>query len=176
MNIIQRIFDDVLVIAPEQKTDCRGSSTAMRMDELWELCGFKTAEQRIYSMPKAHTFFGIHFQKEPYPQDKLITVIKGAGLDYIIDLREDSPTFAQWRCIGLSAENAVSVYIPSGFGHAFLSTSDDTIQLFSVNEHFIDGYSRSINCRDGMIGLDLPDDIIISERDRDAPLMSDIIR
>ena len=171
MNIIQRIFEDVLVIAPEQKTDCRGSSAMIRMDELSELCGFKTAEQRIYSMPKSHTFFGIHFQKEPYPQDKLITVIKGAGLDYIIDLREDSPTFAQWRCIGLSSEKGLAVYIPSGFGHAFLSTSDDTIQLFSANEHFIDGYSRSINYRDDMIGLDLPDDIIISERDKNAPFL-----
>lgn len=171
----RHIFKDAMVISWVQKNDARGTSAVMRMDEL-ALPGFEIKEQRIYSMPKAHTFFGIHFQTEPCPQDKLITVIQGAGLDYIIDLRKDSPTFAKWQCVELTAENALSVYIPQGFGHAFLSTRDDTIQLFQASEHFIDGYSQAINCRDTLIALDIPRDIQISEKDRNAPFLNDLIK
>ena len=175
MKIIERIFDDVLVIENPHRTDCRGNVSILGADGLTALNSFVIKEQRIYTMPKAHTFFGIHFQNEPFPQAKLITVIQGAGLDYAVDLRKGSNTFAQWRCVRLSAENALSVYIPAGFGHAFLSTSDDVIMLYQTDFHGGNGYTGRLNYKEPAIGLKLPIPITeIADYDVEAPFLNEI--
>ena len=69
---------------------------------------FKARETRIYSMPQEGTFFGIHYRDEGDPMTKFVTVIKGRGLDYVIDLRKESPTYLEWESIELSEENAFS--------------------------------------------------------------------
>ena len=122
MKITKRLFDEVLVLEPPVRADRRGTMAdfspemirTVLPDKEWIL-------QRIYTMPERHTFFGIHFQKDPYPQAKLISVLQGKGLDYVVDLRPGAETFAQWQSVELDSAQPVLVYIPSGFGHAFLS-------------------------------------------------------
>lgn len=131
--------------------------------------------QRIYTMPARHTLFGIHYQKEPYPQAKLISVLQGKGLDYVVDLRKDSATFTQWQAIELDAADPVSVYIPSGFGHAFLSLEEDTIQYFAADREFIRGYAAAISYRDPVIRLELPcENPVLSDKDRNAPFLNQL--
>ena len=162
MKIERHIFDQALLISLPARTDLRGGMTSLDMDTLKEILpGFSIREQRLYRMPKKNTFFGIHYQEEPHRQAKI---------DYVIDLRSDSPTFLKWESIELDASEPKLVYIPEGFGHAFLSLEENTMQLFAVNEKFIKGYSKSIRYDDPDIGLDLPDvDLILSEQDRTAP-------
>ena len=126
-------------------------------------------------MPERHTFFGIHFQKEPYPQAKLISVLQGKGLDYVVDLRKGSATCAQWQALELDAADPVFVYIPSGFGHAFLSLKENTIQYFAADREFVRGYAGSISWKDPEIALELPcEDPVLSDKDRLAPFLKAI--
>ena len=176
MKITKRLFDEVLVLEPPVRADRRGTmadfSPAMIRtvlpDKEWIL-------QRIYTMPERHTFFGIHFQKDPYPQAKLISVLQGKGLDYVVDLRKDSATYTQWQVLELDAANPAFVYIPSGFGHAFLSLEENTLQYFAADRIFIHGYAAAINYRDPVIGLELPcEDPVLSDKDRNAPFLSQL--
>ena len=118
-------------------------------------------------MPK-NAFFGIH--RGP---SKLISVILGKGLDYIIDLREDSKTFKQYRTIELSGDIPRLIYVPAGFGHAFLSLSDNTIQAFAMDLKTIVGKSSPVNYQSPGINLELPvKDIIMADYDKNAEILN----
>ena len=175
MRIIESFFDNVYVLEYLKKIDNRGAMLSeFDKSEISKLnIDFEIREQRIYKMPKTGTFFGIHYQDMTYPQSKLVSVIQGKGLDYMVDLRKDSETYKEWRMVELNDEESKAVYIPAGYGHAFLSVTDNTIQMFAVNEYFIDGYAMQINYKDPEIGLKLPiNNIILSECDKNAPFLS----
>lgn len=175
MRILDSFFDNVYVLEPLTKTDNRGTMIAsFNKDDIRKLnIDFEIKEQRIYKMPKAGTFFGIHYQDMTHPQAKLVSVIRGKGLDYIVDLRKDSVTYKEWRMVELNDKEPKAIYIPAGYGHAFLSVKDNTIQMFAVNEYFIDGCARQINYKDPEIGLKLPiNSVILSEYDKNAPFLS----
>ena len=168
--MIKEIFGKVKIYQLHTRVDNRGS-LAYVFDE--NTVDFKALETRIYSMPKEGTFFGIHYREESSPMTKFVTVIKGRGLDYIIDLREESSTYLQWESIELSEENAFAVLIPAGFGHAFISLQNDTIQLYSVDRSGNDAHSKQINYKDPKIGLKLPITVSeISDYDLNAPIIS----
>ena len=168
--MIKEIFGKVKIYQLHTRVDNRGS-LAYVFDE--NTVDFKALETRIYSMPKEGTFFGIQYREESSPMTKLVTVIKGRGLDYIIDLREESSTYLQWESIELSEENAFAVLIPAGFGHAFISLQNDTIQLYSVDRSGNDAHSKQINYKDPIIGLKLPITVSeISDYDLNAPIIS----
>ena len=169
--VIKKIFGNVNIYRLHARIDNRGSLTYV-FDE--NIDDFKAMETRIYSMPKEGTFFGIHYRDESDPMTKFVTVIKGRGLDYVIDLRKESPTYLQWESIELSEENAFAVLIPAGFGHAFISLQNNTIQLYSVDRIGDDAHSKHINYKDSKIGLKLPVPISeISEYDLSAPFVSE---
>lgn len=168
--MIKEIFGKARIYKLHSRVDNRGSLEYV-FDE--NTVDFKVRETRIYSMPKEGTFFGIHYREESSPMTKFVTVIKGRGLDYIIDLRKESPTYLQWESFELSEENALAVLIPAGFGHAFISLQNDTMQLYSVDRSGNEAYSKHINYKDQKIGLKLPVPISeISDYDLSAPFVS----
>ena len=169
--LIKEVFGKVKIYRLHTRVDNRGSLEYV-FDENTAI--FKVRETRTYSMPKEGTFFGIHYREESNPMTKFVTVIRGRGLDYIIDLREESPTYLEWESIELSEENAFAVLIPAGFGHAFISLQNDTIQLYSVDRSGNDAHSKQINYKDLKIGLKLPIPISeISDYDLSAPFVSE---
>lgn len=177
MKVLERFFDQVCVLELSAGTDSRGTmAVSYSEQEMRELSAVVTIkEQRVYSMPIAGTFFGIHYQEETDPLIRLVSVVQGAGLDYVIDLRRDSPTYRQWKAVELTGEMPRAVLIPTGFGHAFLSIQNHTVQLFGMSGPFEGGHSRKINWRDPEIGLRLPvEQLILSDADRNAPLLSEL--
>ncbi len=165
--LIKEIFGKVKIYQIHTRVDNRGS-LAYVYDE--NIDDFKATETRIYSMPKAGTFFGIHYRDESSPMTKFVTVIKGRGMDYVIDLRKESPTYLQWESIELSEENAIAVLVPAGIGHAFISLQNDTMQFYSVDRSGNDALSDRINYKDPKIGLKLPIPVSeISDYDLSAP-------
>ncbi len=165
--LIKEIFGKVKIYQIHTRVDNRGS-LAYVYDE--NIDDFKALETRIYSMPKAGTFFGIHYREESSPMTKFVTVIKGRGMDYVIDLRKESPTYLQWESIELSEENAIAVLVPAGIGHAFISLQNDTMQFYSVDRSGNDALSDRINYKDPKIGLKLPIPVSeISDYDLSAP-------
>ena len=174
MEIIKKVFDKALVLKFRTRMDNRGLMAVNYENEFVEdKVGFIIKESRVYTIPKKGTFFGIHYREEKDPMGKLVTVIHGRAMDYIVDLRKDSPTFLKWERVELSAENALSVYIPAGFGHGFQTLEDDTIQLYFVDTSGNNAYSKTVSYRDEKIGLKLELPITeISDYDIDAPLVS----
>ena len=176
MKVVRHILDGACVLELNCRHDCRGDMKDLSPEELQAAVpGFTVREQRIYTMPEPHTFFGIHFQGQPYPQAKIITVLRGSGLDYIVDLRKNSDSYKQWRTVELKAEEPFAVYIPAGFGHAFLSLEKDTVQFFAADQRFVNEKAGQINYRDPDLQLVLPcDDPILSEKDSKAPFLRDL--
>ena len=170
MKVSETIFDKCLVIETTVRKDERGTMELFYKDdsEFKQIFdGFNLTEQRFYKMPK-NAFFGIH--RGP---SKLISVIQGKGLDYIIDLREDSKTFKQYRTIELSGDIPRLIYVPAGFGHAFLSLSDNTIQAFAMDLKTIVGKSSPVNYQSPGINLELPvKDVIMADYDKNAEILN----
>ena len=170
MKVSETLFDKCLVIETNVRKDERGTMELFYQDhsELKHILGgFNLTEQRFYKMSK-NAFFGIH--RGP---SKLISVIQGKGLDYIIDLREDSKTFKQYKTIELNEDDAKLVYVPAGFGHAFLSLSDNTIQAFAMDLKSVEGKTSPINYQSPGINLELPvKDIIMADYDKNAEILN----
>ena len=171
MKIKEKIFDSVLLLQPDGREDSRGTMQVFfskkTMTELPD--GFNITEQRIYKIPHKHTFFGIHYQKPEAARGKLISVVQGKALDYIVDLRPDSKTYKQYKSFELNADTPLLVFIPAVFGHGFLTLEDNTIQAFAVDADFEKDSSGIVNYKDPEIGLKLSvEDIIISDYDKNA--------
>lgn len=113
---------------------------------------------------------GIHYQLVR-PQGKLVRVVSGRVLDVAVDLRRSSPRFGRWVAEELSAENARQLWIPPGFGHAFLVLSDAADFLYKTTDYWIAEYDRCIAWDDPDIGIDWPlaAEPLLSDRDRSAP-------
>ena len=89
-----------------------------------------------------------------------------------MDLRKDSATYTQWQVLELDAADPAFVYIPSGFGHAFLSLEENTIQYFAADREFVRGHAAVISFRDPTIRLELPcENPVLSDKDRNAPFL-----
>lgn len=122
---------------------------------------------------KKGTLRGIHFQNNPMAQAKLVRVTNGAVLDVAVDLRKGSPTYLKWVAVELTAENKRMFFIPRGFGHGFLTLTDDVEFLYKVDNFYSKSDDRSIRFDDPSIGVDWGiDNPILSEKDINAPVLS----
>ena len=126
-------------------------------------------------MPRTGTFFGIHYQTPEQSGANLVSLISGRGIDYIVDLRPDSPTYLKWESVEISSDNDLMTYIPTGFGHGFLSTSDDVIMLYQTDFHGGKGVTGRLNYKEPSIGLSLPGVVTeIADYDTEASFLCDI--
>ena len=112
---------------------------------------------------------GLHFQKPPFEQTKLVRVIQGEVLDVAVDLRKDSETYGKWESIILSGENKKQFLVPKGFAHGFVVLSDTAIFSYKVDNIYAPDYDSGIIYNDQDLNIDWrlsKDDIIISEKDK----------
>lgn len=115
---------------------------------------------------------GIHFADIPTGQAKYVTAVRGAVLDYVIDLRVGSPTFGEWDSVLLDDTDRGNVYLAEGLGHAFVSLTDDAVVTYLVSDTFDPGREHGINPLDPDIGLVFPDEAgepLLSPKDVEAP-------
>lgn len=112
------------------------------------------------------TIRGMHFQKHPYQEIKLIRCIQGSIFDVVIDLRKNSPTFLQWYGTDLSADNRKMIYIPAGFAHGFQTLTDNCELLYHHSEPYQPGYEGGISYNDACFNIEWPLPLsVISEKD-----------
>ena len=121
------------------------------------------------------TLRGIHFQNEPMAQAKLVRVTRGAVLDVAVDLRKGSPSYLKWEAVDLSADNMRLFFIPRGFGHGFLTLTDDVEFLYKVDNQYSKRDDRSIRFDDPAIGIKWGEANadLLSPKDIAAPLLKD---
>ncbi|MBQ9251440.1 MAG: dTDP-4-dehydrorhamnose 3,5-epimerase [Clostridia bacterium] len=118
---------------------------------------------------------GIHFQKNPYAQAKLVRVNRGAVMDVAVDLRKGSPSYLKWVAVELSAENKRMLMIPRGFGHGFKTLTDDVEFIYKVDNLYSKECDRGIRFDDPAIGVDWGEvrEELLSPKDMNAPLLSE---
>jgi len=167
---------EVLVLMYDSNKDNRGTSHKLFSRRELTDVGIVTEFVEITSHcpKKAGTLYGIHFQNRPKCQTKLLCCTKGRGVDFAVDLRKESPTFRQWVCMELTANSRRQIYIPAGFGHAFLSLEDDTEVVMAIDRYFDPTLARSIAYNDPQLNISFPiTNPILADHDRNAPLLED---
>jgi dTDP-4-dehydrorhamnose 3,5-epimerase len=113
------------------------------------------------------TLRGMHYQKVPHAEAKLVRCTQGAVYDVIIDLRSDSNTFTQWYGVELTAENRKALYVPEGFAHGFITLKDDTEVLYQMSEFFHAECAAGARWNDTVFSIQWPiDPKVISKRDK----------
>lgn len=176
MKITKTKLEGVVIIEPDVFGDNRGffmeSWNKKKMAEAGLDYDF-VQDNHSKSTVKS-TLRGIHFQKGDKAQAKLVRCVKGAVLDVAVDLRRNSPTFKQWIGVELSEENKKQLLIPRGFGHGFVTLTDDVEFLYKVDNYYESEADAGIRWNDPDIGIDWRvENPILSEKDKKNPFLKD---
>ena len=174
MKLTKTKLDGVYIVEPEVFGDERGwfMETYSRIKTPEIDCDF-VQDNQSYSKGKG-ILRGIHFQNGEHAQAKLVRCVRGAVLDVAIDLRKGSSTYKQWVAVELSEENKKQLFIPRGFGHGFLTLTDDVEFVYKTDNYYNHESDRSILWCDPDINVDWNvENPIISEKDAKAPLLKD---
>ncbi len=176
MKITKTKLDGVVIIEPDVFGDNRGffmeSWNKEKMAELGLDYDF-VQDNHSKSTVKG-TLRGIHFQKGDKAQAKLVRCVKGAVLDVAVDLRENSPTFKQWVGVELSEENKKQLLIPRGFGHGFVTLTDDVEFLYKADNYYAPEADAGIRWNDPEINVEwCVENPILSEKDKKNPFLKD---
>lgn len=117
---------------------------------------------------------GLHYQIRQ-PQGKLVRVTAGSVFDVAVDLRKSSPHFGRWYGVELSADNHRQLWVPPGFGHGFVVTSESADFLYKTTDYWAPEHERSLRWNDPQVGIDWPltEGLVLADKDRDAPLLAD---
>jgi dTDP-4-dehydrorhamnose 3,5-epimerase len=161
---------DAFLIKPRIFNDKRGYFLeAYNEERFMEYSGLKiNFIQDNESGSKKGSLRGLHFQKPPFAQSKLVRVIKGKVQDIIVDIRYGSPTFGQWESYILSEENKHQLFIPKGFAHAFLTLSDTAIFSYKVDNKYNPASDAGIIWNDPELAIDWQletNSLMLSEKD-----------
>ena len=174
MNFIKSKIEGVYIIEPKVFGDQRGyffESFSYR-----DFCkGIGKSEGEVppfvqdnQSMSTYGVVRGLHFQRAPYQQGKLVRVVKGLVLDVVLDLRPDSPTFGKYEAVELSDENFRQLYLPRGMAHGFSVLSDEAVLQYKCDNYYAPDYEDGIAWNDPQLAIDWripPQEAIISAKD-----------
>lgn len=121
------------------------------------------------------TLRGLHFQKEPAAQGKLIRCVAGEIFDVAVDIRIGSPTFAKWVSARISSDNHAAMWVPPGFAHGILTMTDNSEIIYKLTFEYSHNHERSLRWNDPAIGISWPlSNPILSKKDADAPLLNEL--
>lgn len=172
-------FDGPKLITPKRHLDGRGFFCEMHNPAKLKAAGFAhnfVQDNHAFSERKG-TLRGLHFQKPPHAQGKLVMVLSGAVRDVIVDLREGSETFRQMILVDLSAEDSTQLWVPEGFAHGYVTTKPNTHVLYKVTAPYAPDAEGGLAYDDPALGIDWgfrESQLIISEKDRAWPGLDDL--
>ncbi len=177
MDISPLAIEGAWVVTPRQFPDDRGVFLeSFRGDRLAEAVGHHLdVVQTNVSVSARGTVRGVHFADVPPGQAKYITVLGGALLDFVVDVRVGSPTFGRWEAVRLDTVDRRAVYLAEGLGHAFCALEDDTTALYLVSAAYDPDREHGVQPLDPGIALRLPPGIepILSTKDTAAPSLAE---
>ena len=163
---------DVKIINAKKFDDNRGFFEEVYRNEIFNEFNLKYKFLQInLSFSKRNVFRGFHFQLNPVPQGKLVTVITGKIIDYAVDLRKNSKSFK--KHVAYEIINGKMIYIPEGFAHGFLALEDSYVLYLTTNE-FNSKLDSGIRYDDKDLNIQLPDNIILSEKDKELKHLKEL--
>ena len=178
MEVIKTDIEGVVIIEPRIFRDERGyfyESFSQR--EFEEKVCRTIFVQDNQSKSSYGVLRGLHFQKPPYAQSKLVRCIKGTVLDVSVDIRKGSPTFGKYVAVELSEDNHRQFFIPRGFAHGYLVLEDNTIFSYKCDNFYNPESERGLKFDDPKIGIDWPvptTSLILSEKDKKHPSLAEV--
>ena len=178
MNFIKTDLEGVYIVEPKVFGDHRGFFMESYSKEAFAKAGlhYDFVQDNHSASTVKGTLRGIHFQRGNKAQAKLVRCTKGAVLDVAVDLRPNSPTYKKWVGVELSAENKRQLLIPRGFGHGFLTLTDDVEFLYKADNYYAPEADGGIRWNDPEIGVEWGvEQPILSQKDENAPLLKDAI-
>lgn len=172
MKVTKTFIQDLYIIENDVFHDDRGWFSEVYSNMKFEIQNLDFSFKQLnhsYSKLKG-TLRGLHFQKPPYEQAKLVRVLKGRILDVAVDLRESSATYLKWFSIELSDLNKLQILIPKGFAHGFISLEDNTEIEYFCDNYYNKEADAGIRFDDEFINIQWPKmEYIISEKDKNLP-------
>jgi dTDP-4-dehydrorhamnose 3,5-epimerase len=176
MTITETKLPGLLVIDPKVFGDERGYFFESFNQKVFEAAGLETNFLQDKESKSARGVLrGLHFQAPPFEQGKLVRVARGAVMDVSVDIRKASPTYGKWESFELSEHNKRMLWIPPGFAHGFVSLEDDTIFIYKCTNIYHSESEGSVRWNDQDLGIVWGvDDPVVSEKDQQAPLFSEL--
>ena len=176
MEVIKTEIDGVLILEPRIFGDARGYFfESFNAKEFAEKAGLEVNfVQDNESMSRYGVVRGLHFQKPPYTQSKLVRVVKGRVLDVAVDIRKGSPTYGKYVAVELSAENHRQLFISKGFAHGFSVLSEEVVFQYKCDAYYAPQSEGAIIWNDPSIGIDWKvsnEDVLLSDKDRNHPTL-----
>ena len=177
MNVIKTDIEGVVIIEPRIFTDTRGYffEAFSERDFCKEVREIKFVQDNE-SKSSYGVMRGLHFQRPPFTQSKLVRVIKGAVLDVAVDIRKGSPTYGKHVAVELTEDNHRQFFVPRGFAHGFAVLSDEAIFQYKCDNFYAPEADGGISILDESLGIDWrihKDKAILSEKDTKHPLLKD---
>ena len=178
MEVIKTELEGVVILEPRLFKDDRGyffeSFSQREFDKKVRPVKFvqDNESKSVYGVLR-----GLHFQKPPFAQSKLVRVIQGAVLDVAVDIRVGSPTYGKHVAVELTAENHRQLFIPRGFAHGFSVLTDEVVFQYKCDNFYVPQSEGAIAWNDPALGIDwrIPEaSVILSEKDKHHPLLKDL--
>ena len=177
MEVIQTAIEGLVIIEPKIFKDARGyffeSFSQREFDEKVRKINFVQDNE---SRSTCGVLRGLHFQRPPHAQSKLVRCVRGAVLDVAVDIRRGSPTYGRHVAVELTEDNHLQLFIPRGFAHGFAVLSEEAVFQYKCDNYYAPEADGGISIRDASLGIDwrIPEEkIILSEKDRRRPRLSD---
>lgn len=179
MDVLRFEVRDVALITPRRFSDDRGFFCETWSDRLFreKVADFGFVQDNHSLSRTKGTLRGLHFQRPPAEQGKLVRVLRGSVLDVAVDIRTGSPTFGQHVAVELSVENNAQLWVPPGFLHAFCTLEDDTEVAYKVTGYYSGEHDAGVAWDDPDLGIEWPvaaDDVVLSDKDRKHPRLRDL--
>lgn len=178
MNVIKTAIEGVFILEPRLFEDARGYFfESFNQREFEEKVGKTVFVQDNESKSSYGVVRGLHIQKPPYTQSKLVRVVKGAVLDVAVDVRKGSPTFGQHVAVELTEENHRQFFIPKGFLHGFSVLSEEVVFQYKCDNFYAPASEGAVAWDDPDLGIDwrIPaDKVILSEKDKHHPRLKEV--
>jgi dTDP-4-dehydrorhamnose 3,5-epimerase len=170
---------DIKLIRTPRISDTRGyfCETFQRVDFAAQGLVSDFLQDNQSSSDRAGTVRGLHFQRPPFAQTKLVRVLRGSIFDVAVDLRRSSATFGRHIAIELSSKDDEQLLIPSGFAHGFCTLEPDTVVFYKVDQVYSAAHDGGVNWADPALGIEWPvvsAEAILSEKDRRLPILTDL--
>jgi dTDP-4-dehydrorhamnose 3,5-epimerase len=178
MEIVAARIPAVRILTPRLHRDERGAFAETYREDKAAAAGLELRwVQENHSMSlRRGTLRGLHFQKPPHAQDKLVRVLRGAIQDVAVDIRAGSPTYGEHVSVVLSAENQRQIYVPKGFLHGFVTLEDNVEVVYKVSDYYSPETDAGVVWNDADIGVawDLAGAPILSDKDARLPRLSEL--
>ncbi len=177
-NVTPQSIPDVLLIEPTVYADDRGYfKESYNFQDFEEFLPGVIFVQDNESKSTRGVLRGLHFQRPPHAQAKLIRVIQGSVWDVAVDIRLDSPTYKQYCFAELTAENHQQLFVPRGFAHGFIVTSETAIVQYKTDDYYAPESDAGIHPHDSELAIPWPlppEEHLLSKKDRALPFLSQL--